>query len=156
MEFSSHNTGVGSLPLLQGIFPTWGSNPGLPHCRQNLYQLSHQGRPRILAWVAYRFSRGSSQTRNRTGVSCIGGRFFTNRAESCSAVSHPGNPPWQRHNTKPPITRSVHMPSPWGPLTSMLCIKLHPLPFCLLFLIPGNCDSALHFHKFVISSMLHK
>ena len=36
------NTGVGKLSLLQGIFPTQGSNPGLPHCRQILYQLSHQ------------------------------------------------------------------------------------------------------------------
>ena len=35
-------TGVGSLSLLQGIFPTQGSNPGLPHCRQILYQLSHK------------------------------------------------------------------------------------------------------------------
>ena len=35
------NTGMGSLSLLQGIFPTQGSNPGLPHCRQILYQLSH-------------------------------------------------------------------------------------------------------------------
>ena len=39
------NTGVGSLFLLQGIFPTQGSNPGLPHCRWILYQLSHQGSP---------------------------------------------------------------------------------------------------------------
>ena len=37
------NTGVGSLSLLQGIFPIQGSNPGLPHCRQILYQLSHMG-----------------------------------------------------------------------------------------------------------------
>ena len=36
-------TGVGSLCLLQGIFPTQGSNPGLPHCRQILYQLGHKG-----------------------------------------------------------------------------------------------------------------
>ena len=36
-------TGVGSLSLLQGIFPTQRSNPGLPHCRQILYQLSHKG-----------------------------------------------------------------------------------------------------------------
>ena len=36
------NTGVGSLSLLQGIFPTQGSNPGLPHCRQIRYQLSHK------------------------------------------------------------------------------------------------------------------
>ena len=36
------NTGVGSLSLLQGIFPSQRSNPGLPHCRQILYQLSHK------------------------------------------------------------------------------------------------------------------
>ena len=64
--------------LLQGIFPTQGSNPGLPHCRQILYQLSHKGSPRTLEWVAYPFSSGSSQPRNLTGVSCIAGRFFTN------------------------------------------------------------------------------
>ena len=39
------NTGVGSLSLFQGIFPTQGSNPGLLHCGWILYQLSHQGRP---------------------------------------------------------------------------------------------------------------
>ena len=37
------NTGVGCHFLPQGIFPTQGSNPGLPHCRQILYQLSHKG-----------------------------------------------------------------------------------------------------------------
>ena len=74
------NTGVGSLSLLQGIFPTQGSNPGLPHCRQILYQLSHKGSPRILEWVAYPFCRGSSWPSNRTGVSCTAGRFFTNWA----------------------------------------------------------------------------
>ena len=41
----SQNTGMGSLSLLQGIFPTQGSNPGLPQCRQILYQLSHKGSP---------------------------------------------------------------------------------------------------------------
>ena len=44
-NFSGQNTGVGSLSLLQGIFPTRGSNPGLPHCRWILYQLSHKGSP---------------------------------------------------------------------------------------------------------------
>ena len=53
------NTGVGSLFLLQGIFPTQGSNPGLPHYRRIVYQLSHKESPRILEWVAYPFSRGS-------------------------------------------------------------------------------------------------
>ena len=49
-----------AFPLLQGIFPTQGLNPGLLHCRWILYQLSHKGSPRILEWVAYPFSRGSS------------------------------------------------------------------------------------------------
>ena len=42
------NTGVGSLSLLQGIFPTQGWNPGLPQCVWILYQQSHKGSPRIL------------------------------------------------------------------------------------------------------------
>ena len=111
------NTGVGILSLLQGIFPTQGSNPGLPHCRQILCQLSHKwsemkslsrvwlfatrwtvahqappstgfsrqeychkGSPRILEWVAYSFSSGSSWPRNQTRVFCIVGRLFTNWA----------------------------------------------------------------------------
>ena len=45
-DFSGQNTGVGSLSLLQRIFPTQGSNPGLPLCRQILYHLSHQGSKR--------------------------------------------------------------------------------------------------------------
>ena len=57
---SGQNTGVGSLSLLQGISPIQGSNPGLPHCGQILYQLSHKGSPRTLEWVAYPFSSGSS------------------------------------------------------------------------------------------------
>ena len=40
-----HNSGVGSLSLLRGIFPSQGSNPGLPHCRRILYHLSHKGSP---------------------------------------------------------------------------------------------------------------
>ena len=51
------NIRVGCHALLQGIFPTQGLNPGLPHCRQILYHLSHQGSPRILERVAYPFSR---------------------------------------------------------------------------------------------------
>ena len=39
------NTGVGNLSLLRGTFPTQKSNPGLPHCRRILYQLSHEGSP---------------------------------------------------------------------------------------------------------------
>ena len=74
------NIGGGCHALLQRIFPTQGSNPGLPHCRQILYSLSQQESPRILEWVAYPFSRGTSQLKNQTRVSCIAGRFFTSWA----------------------------------------------------------------------------
>ena len=70
------STGVGCCTLLQAIFPTQGSNPCLLHCRQILYHLSHQESPWILEWVAFPFSRGSSQSRNKTGVSCTAGGFF--------------------------------------------------------------------------------
>ena len=89
--------------LLQEIFLTQGLNLGLLHCRQILYCLNHQGSPkevkvaqscltlcdridytvcgilqaRILEWVAFPFSRGSSQPRDRTQVFRIAGRFFT-------------------------------------------------------------------------------
>ena len=79
-NFPGQDTGVGTCSLLQGILPIQGLNPGLPHCRQILYQLSYQGRPRTLEWVAYPFSGGSSWPRNRTRVSCIAGGFFTNGA----------------------------------------------------------------------------
>ena len=76
----SKNTGVGCHALLQGIFPTQGLNPGLRHYRWILYCLSHQESPRILKRVAYPFSRWSSWPRNRTGASCISGKFFTSWA----------------------------------------------------------------------------
>ena len=57
MEF--YHSRVGSLSLLQGIFPMQGWNPGLLLCRRILYQLSHKGNPRILEWVAYPFSSRS-------------------------------------------------------------------------------------------------
>ena len=71
------NTGVGSPSLLQENLPTQELNRDLLHCRWILYQLSHQGSPRILEWVAHPFSSGSSCSRNRTGVSCMAGGFFT-------------------------------------------------------------------------------
>ena len=44
------NTGVGRLSLLQGMFPTQGLKPGLPHCGQILYQLSHKGTQVSIIW----------------------------------------------------------------------------------------------------------
>ena len=108
MEFSRPEYWRGSLSLLQWILPTQGLNPGLPHCRWTLYQLSHKESPRILEWVAYPFSSGLSRSRNQTMVSCIAGRFFTNWAimeafaaaaakslQSCPTLCDPidGSPP---------------------------------------------------------------
>jgi len=61
-NFPGQNTGVGSLFLLQGIFPTQGSNPGLPHGRQILYQLSHKGSPFTYVWK----SKKRKNIHNRT------------------------------------------------------------------------------------------
>ena len=57
---AGQNTGVGSLSLLQGIFPVQGLNPGFLHCRKILYQLSPKRSPRILKWVACPFCSGSA------------------------------------------------------------------------------------------------
>ena len=73
------NTGVGYHALLQGIFPSQGSNPCLPHCRWILY-LSHKRSAWILEWVAHPFSRGPSLPRNWTRVSCNADRFFSSWA----------------------------------------------------------------------------
>ena len=82
------STGVGGLSLLQGICPTLGSNPGLPHCRWILYQLSHKESLRILQWAACPFSSQSSPPRNQTGVSCIAGGFFTSWATREAFIFH--------------------------------------------------------------------
>ena len=76
------NTGVGSLPLLRGIFAIQGPNPGFLHCRWILYRLSHKGSLRILEWVnlSLPFSSGSCLPKNWTRVSWIAGQLFTNWA----------------------------------------------------------------------------
>ena len=58
------NNGVDCHFLLQGIFPTQGSNPGLPHCRQMLYRLSHQGssgHKNYLKWINMLCASGGSR-----------------------------------------------------------------------------------------------
>ena len=65
------NTGVCSLSLLQGMFPTHGSNPGLLHCWQILYQLSHKGSPISLIGSAkfyVNLINSKSKPKSGTGV----------------------------------------------------------------------------------------
>ena len=58
-DFPGKHTGVGCHSLLQGIFPTQGSNPGLLHCRQILYGLNHQGSiyPGHILWENHNWKR---------------------------------------------------------------------------------------------------
>ena len=75
-DSSGKDTRVGCHALFQVIFSTQGLNPGVLHCRQILYRLSHRESPRIMNWVSYPFSRGSFRPRNQTGVSCIAGGYI--------------------------------------------------------------------------------
>ena len=109
------NTGVGSLSILQGIFSTQGSNQDLLYCRWIFCQLSHKGSPRILEWVAYPFSRGSSWPRNWTRVFCIAGRFFTNWAIREALIGE-----WHTPNSM--VTKSF---CTWYPSRSGLCTSIH-------------------------------
>ena len=70
------NTGGGSLSRLQGIFPTQGSNPDIPHCGQILYQLSHKGSP-ITEVGSLSLFQQIFPSRELKWVSCIAGGFFT-------------------------------------------------------------------------------
>ena len=77
------NTGEVSLSLLQGIFPTQGSKPGLPHCRWIIYQLSHKGSPM---------------------------EPFSSVAQSCPTLCDPMNrstPGFPVHHHLPEFTRSI-------------------------------------------------
>ena len=100
------DTGVGSLSLLQGIFTTQGSNPGLLHCRRIPYQLSHQGSPRTLERVAYPFSRGPSWPRNWT-------RGLLHCRQILYQLSHKGSIGWVRC-----IKMGISWASPLGTLLS--------------------------------------
>ena len=88
------NTRVGCHALLLGIFPTQGSNPGLPHCRQTLYHLSHQGR-----------AQNSRVTLKGAKDVPSGGRYRWRRKWHPTSVLLPG----KSHGR-----RSVVGCSPWG------------------------------------------
>ena len=124
---------MGSLSLLQGIFPTQGLNPGVLHCRRILYQLSHKGSPRILEWVAYPFSRGSSQPRDQTGVSCIAGGSFTSQAirEALYVRNSPKAEVLRKSSTCPiiesPATRSLRSMTP-RPLLGLITHRVSRRP----------------------------
>ena len=95
------NTRVGSLSLLQGIFPTQELNPGLPHCGQILYQLSHKGHLKIQEWVPI-LSPGDLLT---PGIV-------------------PGSWKKQESSRKTSISALLTMPKPWTVWITINCGKL--------------------------------
>ena len=90
---SGQNTGVGSLSLLQGIFPTQGSNPGLPHCRWILYWLSHKGSPYL--WTSYSLKCCGGFHCYQL---CVRAHFFTLSSEGYQSVFLTG---WTNIKTMP-------------------------------------------------------
>ena len=137
----SQDTGMGSLSLLHGIFPSQGSKPGL--------QLSHKGSPGTLEWKAYPFSRGSSRPRNRTGVSCIAGGFFTNwatreaeqelREQAGASAVVPTSAPSTVSRPVQPCLLTCSFPGPWLQRAPGLrvCSVVH-LSFLILSLTKGS------------------
>ena len=84
------NTGAFSFSRGSSQYRDWTQVSRISR-RQILYQVSNQGSPRILEWVAYPFSSRSSWPRNQTEVSCIAGGFLTNWAirdwsTACSSI----------------------------------------------------------------------
>ena len=77
------NTGVGSLSLLQGLFPTQGQNPGLLHCRRILYQLSHK-------WILLLFSKSGILP---SGPCCLKYITFTHKSRPPQSISLLGSFP---------------------------------------------------------------
>ena len=119
------NTGL----LFPWIFPTQGSNPGLPHCRQILYQLSHKEAQeywsgifptqesnqgplhcrQILYQLRYQGSPNSSSGRGNSSRDCL----QIPPATHPSLMAHPAD--FRRaslHNHLSPILKSLHLPSP--------------------------------------------
>ena len=129
------NTGVGSLSLLQGIF----LNPDLPHCRWILHQLSHQGSPRILEWVAYLFSRGFADPRMDQGSIAL-------QMDSLQ-LSYQGNPyhlgPLWNNGV-----REIALPKEWiwSKLDVLLDLRWWFQPRSLCLLVRGSHSSQVVGH----------
>ena len=82
------NTGVSSLFLLQGIFPSQGLSPSLLHSRQNLYQLSHKGSPKYKHKYKYKMVFPGGPSDKELACQC---RRHTRRVPSLD-----GKIPWRK------------------------------------------------------------
>ena len=94
-SFQARELEWGAIPFSRGLFPTQGSNPGLPHCRQMLYHLSHQGSPRFRkdtkfnGWCPMREKRRQREVEGREP------RGDRGRGWRCAGTGKPGGT-WRR------------------------------------------------------------
>ena len=146
---------MGCHALLQGVFPTQGLHPGLPHCRRILYQLNHKGSPRITdslsllqeifptqesnpglwhcRWILYQLGYQGSPHPNISGYK--ENRVFIRHSVSSSHIitSFPGgtvikNLPTNAGNTKPwfdPWVGKIPWSRKWQPTPVFLPGKFH-------------------------------
>ena len=120
-KFPGQNTGVCSLSLLLGIFPTQGSNQGLPHCRKILYQLSHKGSPNVLWFSAV----PARNCRHRQGDSC---RHRQGDSKVCTERPYNNKQSWKGRKEES---------SPLSPVPA-------PCVFCRLWFCKVRCPFWIH------------
>ena len=142
MEFSRPNAGVGSLSLLQGIFPIQGSNPGLPHCRWILYRLRHQGSPRKDS------SKCQEQTQGFPGG--LDSEESACNTRNLSSVPGLGRSPGEGHGNllqnscleNPHGQRSLTGNSSWGCKESDTTEQLSTEALSCPLIQPAHCEKA--------------
>ena len=123
---------VGCHFLLQGIFPTQGSNPGLLHCRLILYRLSYKGSPwgRVLLFGSHRgqtgcFTLGLPQSASQPCPPCEGYLMAHQHGEATGAL--PAMTPWHlclSHWIRPAQKCSLPSPAPGLAQKALLCPSL--------------------------------
>ena len=117
MEFSRSEYWRGQPSLFPGDLPNPGTKPSLPYCRWILCQLIHKGSPRILEWVAYPFSRGSSNPEIELGSPAL-------QADSSpTELSGKGNSAilgWMV--TPPQKKKDKYLPQPPEPMNAALFV----------------------------------
>ena len=118
------------IPTLQphGLWPT------------RLLSVHGISQARILEWVAIPFSRGSSQPRDQTWVTCIAGRFFTVWATYTSMYFH-FYPHLKTHSLPPIIMQRSKAIICEGLKFSVKCLRLYPKSYSLLHLAKFNCST---------------
>ena len=123
------NTGVGSLSLLQGIFPTQESNPGLLHCRRILYQLSYEGSKSLLFRLCVLWGPQTSHLGNKKSFTRSENNSFALTLQNGMRVGtqDPQTPPKQPASSR--VCPWALLPSscpPWGLVPTPITGRLWP------------------------------